>query len=146
MARKSNKRVIPIKWSWWVTSNNFCGPGEQLIVFANGDDESDHVGWSLLLLAVKVWNFSGFPISTIVCPKPLSSFRSELLTYTIKKRSMMFSSFVSPQSILKFLLLQHQISKQLQWWQSQSFRYWTCSSRAFWYVCLQFKLQVCHMF
>ena len=33
-ARASNNRVIPIEWSWWVTSNNACGPGEQLIVLA----------------------------------------------------------------------------------------------------------------
>ena len=43
-----------MEWSWWVTSNNACEPGEQLMVLANGDDESDLVGWSLLLLAATV--------------------------------------------------------------------------------------------
>ena len=43
-----------MEWSWWVASNNACEPGEQLIVPANGDDESDLVGWSLLLLAATV--------------------------------------------------------------------------------------------
>jgi len=33
------------EWSWWVISNNACEPGEQLIVLANGDDESDLDGW-----------------------------------------------------------------------------------------------------
>ena len=41
VARTSNNRVIPMEWSYWVTSNNACEPGEQLIVLANGDDESD---------------------------------------------------------------------------------------------------------
>jgi len=46
--------VIRMEWSWWVTSNNACEPGEQLIVLANGDDESDLVRWPLLLLAATV--------------------------------------------------------------------------------------------
>ena len=54
VARTSNKRVIPMEWPWWVTSDNACEPGEQLIVLADGDDESDLVGWSLLLLAATV--------------------------------------------------------------------------------------------
>jgi len=44
----SNNRVIPMEWSWWVTSNNACEPDEQLIVVANGDDESDLVRWTLV--------------------------------------------------------------------------------------------------
>jgi len=40
------------------TSNNACEPGEQLIVLANGEDESDLVGWSLLLLAATVRSFA----------------------------------------------------------------------------------------
>jgi len=40
VARTSNNRVIPMEWCWWVTSNNACEPGEQLIVLANGVDES----------------------------------------------------------------------------------------------------------
>ena len=62
VARASNNRVIPMEWSWWVTSNNVCEPGEQLIVLANGDDESDLVGWSLLLLAATVRSFAHMPL------------------------------------------------------------------------------------
>ena len=47
-----------IEWSWWATSHNACESGEQLIVLANGDDESDLVGWSLLLLAAMVRSFA----------------------------------------------------------------------------------------
>jgi len=36
VARTSNNRVI-----WWVTSNNACKPGEQLVVLANGSYKSD---------------------------------------------------------------------------------------------------------
>jgi len=56
VARTSNNRVIPMEWSWWVTSDNALTntPGEQLIVLVNGDGESDLVGWSLLLLAATV--------------------------------------------------------------------------------------------
>jgi len=49
------------EWSWWVTSNDACEPGEQLIVLANGDDESDLVGWSLLLLAATVRSSAHMP-------------------------------------------------------------------------------------
>jgi len=62
VARKSNNRVIPMEWSWWVTSNDACEPGEQLIVLANGDDKSDLVGWSLLLLAATVRSFAHMPL------------------------------------------------------------------------------------
>jgi len=62
VARTSINRVIPMEWSWWVTSNNACEPGEQLIVLANGDDESDLVGWSLLLLAATVRSFAHMPL------------------------------------------------------------------------------------
>ena len=62
VARTSNNRVIPMEWSWWVTSNNSCETGEQLIVLANGDDESDLVGWSLLLLAATVRSFAHMPL------------------------------------------------------------------------------------
>jgi len=51
-----------MEWSWWVTSNDACEPGEQLIVLANGDDESDLVGWSLLLLAAAVRSFAHMPL------------------------------------------------------------------------------------
>ena len=51
-----------MEWSWWVTSNNACEPGEQLIVLANGDDERDLVGWSLLLLAATVRSFAHMPL------------------------------------------------------------------------------------
>ena len=50
------------EWSWWVTSNDACEPGEQLIVLANGDDESDLVGWSLLLLAATVRSSAPMPL------------------------------------------------------------------------------------
>jgi len=62
VARTSNNKVIPIEWSSWVSSNNACEPGEQLIVLANGDDESDLVGWSLLLLAATVRSFAHMPL------------------------------------------------------------------------------------
>ena len=62
VARTSNNRVIPMEWSWWETSNNACEPGEQLILLANGDDESDLVGWSLLLLAATVRSFAHMPL------------------------------------------------------------------------------------
>jgi len=62
VARTSNNRVIPMEWSWWVVSNNACEPGEQLIVLANGGDESDLVGWSLLLVAATVRSFAHMPI------------------------------------------------------------------------------------
>jgi len=29
MALTSSKRVIPMEWSWWVTSNNACEASEQ---------------------------------------------------------------------------------------------------------------------
>jgi len=58
VARTSNNRVIMMEWSSWVTSNNACEPGEQLIVHANGHDESDLVGWTLLLLAATVRSFA----------------------------------------------------------------------------------------
>jgi len=62
VVRTSNIRVIPMEWSWWETSNNACERGEQLIVLANGDDESDLVGWSLLLLAATVRSFAHAPL------------------------------------------------------------------------------------
>ena len=62
VARTSNNGVIPMEWSWWVTSNNACEIGEQLIVLAKGDHESDLVGWSLLLLAATVWSFAHMPL------------------------------------------------------------------------------------
>jgi len=51
-----------MEWSWWVTSYNAGEPREQLIVLANGDDESDLVGWSLLLLAATVRSFAHMPL------------------------------------------------------------------------------------
>ena len=51
-----------MEWSWWVTSDNACELREQLIVLANGDDESDLVRWSLLLLATTVWSFAHLPL------------------------------------------------------------------------------------
>jgi len=62
VARTSNNRVIRMEWSWWVTSDDACEPGEQLIVLANSDDESDLVGWSLLLLAATVRSFAHMPL------------------------------------------------------------------------------------
>ena len=73
VARTSNNRVIPMEWSWWVTSNNACEPGEQLIVLANGDDESDlssgdHCCCLLPRCEALHTCRSGFPIAT---PAPL---------------------------------------------------------------------------
>jgi len=51
-----------MEWSWWVTSNNACELGEQLIVLADGDDESDLVGRSLLLLAATVRSSAHMPL------------------------------------------------------------------------------------
>jgi len=62
VALTSKDRVIPMEWSWWVNSNNACELGEQLIVLANGDDESDLVGWSLLLIAATVRSFAHMPL------------------------------------------------------------------------------------
>ena len=62
VARTSNNRVIPMEWSWLVTSDNACELGEQLVVLANGDDENDLVGWSLLLLAATVRSFAHMPL------------------------------------------------------------------------------------
>jgi len=45
-----------------VVSNNACEPGEQLIVLANGDDESDLDGWTLLFLAATVRSFEHMPL------------------------------------------------------------------------------------
>ena len=43
-------------------SNNACEPGEQLTVLPDGDHESDHVWWTLLLLAATVWSFVHMPL------------------------------------------------------------------------------------
>ena len=72
VAWTSNNRVIPMERSWWVTYNNACEPGEQLIVLANGDDESDLVGWSLLLLAATVRSFAHMPLGISDRNTPLS--------------------------------------------------------------------------
>ena len=61
-ARTSNNRVIPMEWSWLVTFNNACEPGEQLIALPDGNHQSDLVGWSLLLLAATVWSFAHLPL------------------------------------------------------------------------------------
>ena len=45
-----------------MTSNDACEPGEQLIVLANGDDKSDLVGWSLLLLVATVRSSAQMPL------------------------------------------------------------------------------------
>jgi len=64
VAQTSNDRVILMEWSWWVTSNNAGGPGEQLTVLPDGDDYSDTY-CSLLpqCEALRTCN-SGFPITT----------------------------------------------------------------------------------
>ena len=62
VVQTSNNRVIPMKWSWWVTANNACEPGEQLIVLVNSDDKSALVRWSLLLLAATVRSFVHMPL------------------------------------------------------------------------------------
>ena len=51
-----------IEWFWWVASNNAYEASEQLIVLAHGDDESDLVGWNLLLLAATVRSFAHMPL------------------------------------------------------------------------------------
>ena len=51
-----------MEWSSWVTSSNACEPSEQLTVVANGNDESDLVGWTLLLLAATVQSFVHMPL------------------------------------------------------------------------------------
>ena len=72
VARTSNNRVVPLEWSWWMTSNDACEPGEQLIVLGNGDDESDLVGWSLLLLAATVRSFAHMPLGISESNKRIS--------------------------------------------------------------------------
>jgi len=68
----SNNRMIPMEWSWWVTSINACEPGEQLIVLANGDDKSDLVGWTLLLLAAKMQSFAHMLLGLSDCNTTLT--------------------------------------------------------------------------
>ena len=50
--------LIPIEWSWWVTSNNACEPDEQLIALANGNDESDCGVESLPILTCERLNIT----------------------------------------------------------------------------------------
>ena len=94
VAGTSNNRVIPMEWSWWVTSNNACEPGEQLTVLPDGNDESDLVGWTLLLAAT-VWSealptcCSVFPIATKWrCDQDVKVVLCE--TFTQNVRSMRF--------------------------------------------------------
>ena len=51
-----------MEWSWWVTPNSACEASEQLIVLANGDNESGLLGWTLLLLAATVGRFAHMPL------------------------------------------------------------------------------------
>ena len=67
VVRTSNNRVIPMEWSWWVTSNNSYEASEQLLVLANGDDKSDLVGWTLLLLAAAVRSIACRPGFLVKC-------------------------------------------------------------------------------
>jgi len=62
VVRTSNNKVIPMEWSRWMTSNNACEPGDQVIVRANGDDERDLVRWTLLLLDATVRSFVFKPL------------------------------------------------------------------------------------
>ena len=78
VARTSNNRVIPMEWYWWVTSNNACEPGEQLTVLAKGDDESDLVGWYVLLLAATVRSFAHMPLG-------ISDRNTSKITYDVTK-------------------------------------------------------------
>jgi len=71
VARTSNNRVIPKEWSWWVTSNDACEPGEQLIVLANGDDESDLYCCLLPRCEALHTCRSGFPIATLSSPQKI---------------------------------------------------------------------------
>ena len=65
VSRTSNNGVISLERSWWMTSNNYaCEASEQLIVLINGDDESDLIGWSLLLLAVTLWSNANREVAT----------------------------------------------------------------------------------
>jgi len=41
--------------------DNACEPSEQLILLYDGNDESDLIGWSLLLLVATVWSFAHLP-------------------------------------------------------------------------------------
>ena len=73
-----------MEWSWWVTSNDVCEPGEQLIVLANGNGESDLVGWSLLLLAATVRSFAHMPLG-------ISDRNSVMETFRLSKHSVKHS-------------------------------------------------------
>ena len=105
VAQTSNNRVIPKEWSWWVTSNNnACEPGEQLIVFANGDDESDLVGWSLLLLAATVRSLAHMPLGISdrnISHNCISLFVIVMQTRDIHFRSFAFKIWSSRQKHLK---------------------------------------------
>ena len=94
VAWTSNKRVIPIEWSWWVTANNACEAGEHLIVLPNGDNESDLVRWSLLLLAATVRSFAHMPLRISDCNKlvlwPGCGGRAEFSLHTKNVRSVRF--------------------------------------------------------
>jgi len=72
VARTSNNRVIPMEWSWWVTSNNACEIGEQLIVLAKGDTRVISSGdlYCCLLPRCEALRTcrSGFPIATLWVP------------------------------------------------------------------------------
>ena len=88
LAPTSNNRVIPMEWSWWVTCNNACEPGEQLTVLANGDDESDLVGWSLLLL----------PSTVRSCAHAARDFRSQ--HYHVLHNMQLLKTFWDRQATL----------------------------------------------
>ena len=61
-----------------MTSNNACEPGEQLIVLATGDDESDLIGWFLLLLAATVRSFAHMPLGITDCNRSCRFFVSDI--------------------------------------------------------------------
>ena len=66
-----------IEWSRWSDlgewPNNACEPGKQFIVLANGDNESDLVRWSLLLLAATVQSFAYMPLGISDRNRPIAT-------------------------------------------------------------------------
>ena len=111
VARTSNNRVIPMEWSWWVTLNNACEPGEQLIVLANGDDQSDLIGWSLLLLVATVRSFAHIPLGISDCNTNSISHRGKCRTEAVR-----LSRFLETLKMLKIILSKLKFTNQQNQW------------------------------
>ena len=91
--------------SWWVTSDNACEPGEQLIVLANGDDESDLVGWSLLLLAATVRSFAHMPLGISYrnkCSLAAADVSCKAASWILFRERQLATAFINPLCLWMF--------------------------------------------